>query len=103
MKKTAILAIGLLALGACTSPKAVTYRPKGSESAPYVITTKVNQITNNVQLFIDGKKVIDGHASMWDGTGQFFGVHEGHKVHLDCGPNVIGCRVLIDNELAGEI
>ena len=106
MQKTAILTAIALTLSACTSyPAAINYRPKGSESAPYVITSQLNQWTNNLKVFIDGQKVTDGTLSFADLSGQFFGTYDGHKVNVSCSPAAgqPECQVLVDGELAGKI
>ena len=55
--KKALLAVSLL-LAACTTyPNSLSYRPKGSSEAPYVITSEYNSLTRDVLLFINGEKV----------------------------------------------
>ena len=106
MKKIAILAATVALLAACTTyPQSLNYRPRGSDSAPYVITSQFNNLNNHLTVFIDGHPVTDGNLSWVDGSGQFFGQYQGHKVLVSCkqiSAVDAACQVTIDNEIAGE-
>lgn len=96
--------MAIIFLSACTTyPNSLSYRPKGSDKNPYIITSELNQITREIFLFINGEKVTEGKLSFVDGTGEFYGTYDGQNVNLSCRRGVDGCMVLINNELAGII
>jgi hypothetical protein len=104
MKALFAVFIAIFSLSACTSyPNSLSYRPKGSEKPPYVITSEYNELTRDILLFVNGDKIISGKLSFLNGTGEFFGKYEGHNVNLSCRTEVAGCMVLIDNEFVGTI
>ena len=100
-----LLSVLLLSAAACTTyPEAMHYRPRNSNAAPYVITSSVNEITNEVTVAIDGHEVIRGKLAFLDMSGNFFGKYEGHKVNVSCVPFFGGseCTVYIDSETVGK-
>lgn len=102
MKKAALFLVVLLA--SCTTyPQSMTYRPKNSGGAPYVITSKFNTLNNNLIVYIDGKEVINDTLSFLDGSGEFIGTFEGHKVNVSCRPifTKSECTLFINAEKVG--
>ena len=85
----------------------LTYRPKGSPDASYVITPRLEQNfwTSEKVVFvnIDGHDVLEGTLG-YDNTGAFFGMYDGKKVNASCadGFQQIKCQLFIDGEFVGN-
>lgn len=104
--KKGLFYISILAMlcGCVTSQNSMTYRPKNSSAAPYMIVGQVSEITDRVTVSVNGEKVIDDTLSFFSGSGEFTGQYKGHQVSTSCQTVAYGdvkCTVHIDAELVG--
>lgn len=108
--KTVISALILALLSGCASTApSQFYRPANYAGAAWAITGQYNDISQSVQVSINGKAVTSGTLSFWVGSGEFSGDYEGKPVQTSCLTSiglwapVVNCQVFIGGERAANL
>lgn len=111
LRFTALIAV--LGLAACSTTQStygnqMSYRPKNSTGAPWIVTPKLDwniwSGQGHLALSVNDKLVIEGDLSPLDNSGAFVGSYKKHIVNASCRPKLqdTDCQVFIDAELVGS-
>jgi hypothetical protein len=97
-----------LALVGCASTAAQPYRPAASSSA-WEISGRIDELSNQLLIKINGREVINGRLSLWDSSGEFSGSYENNQVTTSCAKqmglwsNAVVCHVFVNNDRAAML
>jgi hypothetical protein len=98
----------ILLVGCMSTVPSDSYRPRGSTENAWAISGQFNELTGNLIVTIDGRQVINGNVSVWDGSGELYGRYQGRRVSVSC--NYVTkvftayeqCMVFVDGERAAS-
>lgn len=107
--KTFAAALLLTLTGCAAVAPSQSYRPANFAGAPLSISGQYSDLSNAVEITINGKNVTSGTLSFFGGNGEFSGEYEGRPVNASCvtsvglwGPKPI-CYVFINGERAATL
>lgn len=104
MRKT-LIAICMLALAGCATTAPVQmYRAQGQADAWHISGT-LDEVTEELNIMINGQTALTGKLSIWNGTGSVSGLYQGRPITTTCRPanNRRECQVIIGAELAATL
>lgn len=108
--KTVFSALILVLLAGCaTTAPSQFYRPANYAGAAWAVSGQYNDVSQSVQVTINGKPVASGNLSFWQGSGEFSGEYEGKTVQTSCLTSiglwapVVSCQVFVSGERAANL